>query len=276
MTIPISDTARERFFAKVDIRAPNECWQWLGATSTGYGRFGIGGRHVLNAHRAAWLLAGNELKPRQAIKHTCGNPLCVNVAHLEIGRNKRQEKDGRSRRRGVDHPASKLTHGAIAEIREWIIDGEPATEIAKAFDVSETTIHHIKQGRHWNSQEPLPVASTRRYSNRGTRHYKSKISHDDVDDILALIVAGEKITSIAESYGVSAATISAVRQGKHWTQRVPRPIDVTVQKVTQIEIKISVSLSERIQAFSIADRKSVNDTIIRAIREYVARRELGY
>lgn len=77
---------QERFWAKVDVRGPEECWPWLASTfqKTGYGQFGLSPRVVL-AHRVAFkLVRGYEPDPELKLDHTCRLRICCNPAHLRV------------------------------------------------------------------------------------------------------------------------------------------------------------------------------------------------
>lgn len=94
---------RERFIEKVDRRADDECWPWLGAVNekTGYGVFGKAQGVVLSAHVAAIEYATGE-PPTQGEwvdhvrKNGCTRRDCVNWrSHLEVvtpGENLRRAK----------------------------------------------------------------------------------------------------------------------------------------------------------------------------------------
>lgn len=76
-------TPEERFWAKVDVRGPNECWPWL-ASRFGkgqYGHFWANGKHIY-AHRYSYFLANGHY-PNLTTDHTCRNHICVNPRHLE-------------------------------------------------------------------------------------------------------------------------------------------------------------------------------------------------
>jgi hypothetical protein len=78
---------QDAFWAKVDRRSPDECWEWLGARgrqkNTGYGSCHLANRRQIGAHRVSFALAGGVVKKGQHIDHLCRNPACVNPTHLE-------------------------------------------------------------------------------------------------------------------------------------------------------------------------------------------------
>lgn len=95
---------QERFWAKVDLRDEDECWNWTGSVSAkGYGNFRVINRTEL-AHR--FILADMNVEvarcPMLAC-HTCHNRRCVNPAHLYWGTAADNSRDmvmaGRSRNR---------------------------------------------------------------------------------------------------------------------------------------------------------------------------------
>jgi len=75
-------TLRERFLAKFEQGNLVECWPWLGVKDgKGYGEIWDGSK-MLKAHRVSWsIFTGSE--PRGIIHHKCGNPACVNPAHMK-------------------------------------------------------------------------------------------------------------------------------------------------------------------------------------------------
>lgn len=73
-----------RFWAKVDRRGPDDCWEWQGSRHHGYGKFAAGrGRAPQQAHRVAYELEVGAIPEGLDIDHLCQNPPCVNPAHLE-------------------------------------------------------------------------------------------------------------------------------------------------------------------------------------------------
>lgn len=82
-----------RFWSKVDIQSPEECWPWLGATTRGinggsrYGAWHLAGGVTVRPHRVAYTLLVGEIPEGLTIDHVqtrgCTTALCCNPAHME-------------------------------------------------------------------------------------------------------------------------------------------------------------------------------------------------
>ena len=88
--IHIPDSVKERFWAKVDVRGPDDRWEWQAARDpSGYGRFAPqvkGMSRGFVASRFSLVLKDSEVPPPRVITlHSCDNPSCVNPAHLSWG-----------------------------------------------------------------------------------------------------------------------------------------------------------------------------------------------
>ena len=85
----------DRFWAKVEVRGPDECWTWTaGRTAQGYGGFHPTKPTMELAHRYVYKLYFGELEMGLKVDHTCHNGkgcppgpcehrLCCNPSHLE-------------------------------------------------------------------------------------------------------------------------------------------------------------------------------------------------
>lgn len=77
-------TLEERFWEKVDVRAPEECWEWRAGKrgSLGYGGFRDAAQRWVSAHRWAYESFVAPIPEGVEITHLCENPSCVNPSHL--------------------------------------------------------------------------------------------------------------------------------------------------------------------------------------------------
>jgi len=147
-------TLEERFWAKVDKRGPDECWEWRGAKRQGYGAISKGahGNGVLDAHRVSWKLANGSIPAGKFVCHHCDNRSCVNPSHLFLGTQADNMHDmikkGRSTH-GERHKGAKLTEQDVHEIRQMLSRGIPVSVIAKKYGVARSTISRISTGETW-------------------------------------------------------------------------------------------------------------------------------
>jgi hypothetical protein len=77
-----SRTALRRFWSRIDMVSPSQCWNWRGGTRTGYGRSAVDGR-LTESHRLAYELLVGPIPDGLQIDHLCRNRACCNPLHLE-------------------------------------------------------------------------------------------------------------------------------------------------------------------------------------------------
>lgn len=78
--------AKDRFWEKVDVRGPDECWPWVAGRSGDYGIFNAGNRRIVRASIFSLeLKLGRRLRKRRCACHSCDNPPCCNPFHLFEG-----------------------------------------------------------------------------------------------------------------------------------------------------------------------------------------------
>lgn len=154
-----NDINQDAFYSKVN--KTESCWLWTGGIfkGYGYGQFAVK-RHPQKAHRVSWVLNCGAIPEDKKVLHTCDNPLCVNPKHLFLGTQLDNARDmvnkGRNRYTslpllcGEESPASKLNTKQVQAIRDLYATGEYSQrDLAKIFNVGQTTIGHILRYETW-------------------------------------------------------------------------------------------------------------------------------
>lgn len=119
----------------------NGCWVWNWAVQRkGYASVWINGRGV-KAHRVAYELANGPIPEGMVIRHTCGNPSCVNAEHLRVGT---PAENARDMVEAGNQGNQKLTPDDAAEIRRlFAAGGISRQEIAWRYGVKPAGIGSI-------------------------------------------------------------------------------------------------------------------------------------
>lgn len=142
---------KERFFAWVDQRAPDECWEWKGPRAfdgLAYGRFSYSD-HKAQAHRFAWVFANGPIPKGAHVLHSCDNPPCCNPAHLRIGTRAENMAEMAAKDRsahGVKNGSHKLVPDQVRAIRA---DCRAQRVIAADYGVTQNVVGRIKRREIW-------------------------------------------------------------------------------------------------------------------------------
>lgn len=146
----------KRFWDKVDVRDPGECWEWKAALRSKhnplqhYGVFWWRGRNY-PAHRVAWELARGAALGDMLLCHRCDNPRCVNPGHLFPGtqRDNMLDKTAKLRQCGEKHGSARLTDDDVRQIRSLAACGIYKSAIGAAFGITGANVGHIVRRVTW-------------------------------------------------------------------------------------------------------------------------------
>ena len=155
----LTDKDIARFWSKIDVRGPDECWPWIARHKKRGGRGIIRFQNVfIYAPRIALALKSGFLPDIKILAcHTCDYPPCCNPAHLWWGDAAANISDAASKgrmhkwngeRAGELNPRAKLRPSDVVRIRS-----DPRTQwrIAEDYGVSRGTIRDIKTFKTWSS-----------------------------------------------------------------------------------------------------------------------------
>lgn len=78
--LTLTESDQRRFFTK--FRVGDECWEWTGTKTRGYGYFYLRSRNV-RAHRVSYEYFVGPIPAGLTLDHLCRNPACVRPDHLE-------------------------------------------------------------------------------------------------------------------------------------------------------------------------------------------------
>lgn len=150
----IAQKDKDRFWAKVEKKGKDECWEWTACKDyQEYGVFWLAPKNK-RAHRFSWTLHCGKIPDGLCVCHHCDNPSCVNPAHLFVGTTVDNTQDsvqkGR-RQQGEAHANSKLTEEMVLQIRcdyENMIK-KSVYKLTGKYGVSHVTIHRIVTRKTW-------------------------------------------------------------------------------------------------------------------------------
>lgn len=137
-----------RFWRNVAKAGENECWEWQGGLSLGYGTMSFRGSPE-RTHRVSYIIHHGSIPEGAYILHSCDNKRCVNPAHLSAGTQLQNEWDITLRQGRWNQ---KLQPGQVVEIKRLLAArkvGDGFNAIAKAFGVTEGCVSAIHYGYSW-------------------------------------------------------------------------------------------------------------------------------
>jgi HNH endonuclease len=144
----------ERFWMKVDVRGPDDCWDWLACTfAKGYGKFSLG-RDRIPASIAAYEITNGPANGL-FVCHSCDRPVCCNPRHLWLGTNLDNQRDAASKGRGPTPPRGNfraiLTEQDVLWIVQNMLPNMTNVAIGQMYGVSHSTISALRRGKTWSN-----------------------------------------------------------------------------------------------------------------------------
>lgn len=152
----------QRFWALINKRGKDECWERSGSAPDGYTAIKVGA-DKMTAHRYSWILHFGSI-PKilgcdsrgTCVLHACDNRRCVNPAHLFLGTqfDNIKDMDAKNRRaRGEKNGRPKLNNRQVRLIKRCKVLGVCQRFLGRIFGVSSPIICRIGSGVKWRHIE---------------------------------------------------------------------------------------------------------------------------
>lgn len=172
----------DRFWSKVQRRTEEECWDWVGPTmGNGYGTFQAGGMKLM-ATRVAWVLEREEKLPSwHQIRRECGNPSCVNPAHVS---RKKCDPGKRDKKYVLEPPPRSLHNARKAE---------------EVFHLKQAVLNLTKTLKNLGEQTDKRLKELeQRLANKGPQEYLNKDLQKTLNEALILLKRNAEISEQQE------------------------------------------------------------------------------
>ena len=152
MIFKLNKADRIRFWSFVKKGSADDCWEWQGGLSYGYGHFWLKGKTV-KAHQVSFYLNGRRTK--LLVLHSCNNRRCCNPKHLFDGTQSTNIKQAVSQGRmyqtfpiGDNHPNSKVRRADFPKIEKLLRSGLSQKKVGAIFGVNQQAICKIRKKIH--------------------------------------------------------------------------------------------------------------------------------
>ncbi len=117
--------------------------------------------------------------------------------------------------RTIPRAHSKLTEEDVINIRTRLLNGEYYDDILIDYpNITKYTLIKIKEFKLWKNICSDIVIENK--NKKGSRHYFSKLSEEQVLNIKQMILDGYNNKYIGDLYGVGKSCIASIRKGKTW------------------------------------------------------------
>lgn len=200
----MKQTTGERFWSKVNIQGPWDCWEWKRhRNEDGYGSFRFRGGMRL-AHRVAWILSVGEIPDDLGVLHHCDNPACCNPAHIFLGTQLDNMRDAKRKgrlARGDTHSSRTKPESVARGDRNGMRRYPERSSFAGK--------------RYWGDDNVMRRRPEVRC--RGERNGSCKLTEDTVRAIRRDYVPGKvRYADLAEKYGIAFGHVGQIIRGERW------------------------------------------------------------
>lgn len=153
----INKRIKQRFYKRVNVGFPDDCWEWTGTffsmkhKDLPYGQFWwgtINGKDkTISAHRAAYILECGAIPEGLQILHKCNNSKCVNYRHLYAGthENNMRDRDASGRTSKWDKRYNFIrTDDLCQKVKDMLSQKVKISDICEALSIGRSTVYRIK------------------------------------------------------------------------------------------------------------------------------------
>jgi hypothetical protein len=149
-------------------REDGDCLIWEGSTDAG-GRPKVSIKagaltRTVQPRRMAWEAAKGPITHKRVVTVTCGNPLCLNPAHMEliskgeVVHRTAQRPDTQRRRYLAGLKSRERSNLDLEKVRYIRSCNLTLEEVSKELGISPTSASAIRRGKRWRDYENNPFA----------------------------------------------------------------------------------------------------------------------
>lgn len=243
----------ERFLEKFEVGRKGDCWEWQGSlVGLGYGTLraerSLGS---MMAHRFSYEHYVGPIPAGLVVCHRCDNPACVNPNHLFVETHSGNMADMARKGR-----ARALSEAEVKEAQDLLLDGHSLSHISRVLGVNRSTVTRslraddpggfgaeprkgskyytilteeerarVRDALFKEDLSVLAVAKRFGVDRRTVRNIRdgktsgsrySKLTREQVLDIVERWERGERQARIGEVFGISQTQVSKIVRGQSW------------------------------------------------------------